>query len=155
MGFETATALILRTYGYENVELGISVPFKKSKVDENIETTREIDVHGSRANEEEVYIIECKAETAGKPLDLEYINKFYTETVPAFLKAKYFNYHLKECKAEIWTTGSVSSEAKKLLESLSLKEFIKPRLLGRAEVLAEVPRKLSSCKRLINVISSC
>ena len=102
---------------------------------------------------DEVYIIECKAEAATKALDEAYVRKFFTETVPAFLKAKCKVKNPSHCRAEIWTTGIVSDSSKKTLSELALKKFIQPQLVGRDQLIQELPPTLESTKRLLQTIA--
>lgn len=57
------------------------------------------------------------------------------------------------CKAEIWTTGVVTDSARSALKEIKLKRFVEPALLGRTELLANLPRPLEATKRLIESIA--
>lgn len=142
LGLEIATAVILRTRGWEDVRLGLSVPFKGS--------TRDVDVMGKRSGEDEIHVVECKAAHEEKELDPAHVRKFFTETVPAVLKS--FQ-NTKECRAEIWTTGRVGNDAGSALARIALGKRVKPALLEKADILSLVPSTLSPCKRLIRTLS--
>jgi hypothetical protein len=147
IGFEAISALLLRSKGWEDVQMGLKVPFQNSE--------REIDVNGHKDSHDQLYIVECKAEAANKSLDPEDVRRFFLETVRAFIKAKCNDRMPKHCAAEIWTTGQVGSDAIAALNEIKLKSFIQPRLRAREEVKKEIPHNLQSCKRLIEAISAC
>ena len=142
LGLEIATAVLLRAHGWEDVRLGLSVQFR--------ETTRDVDVIGKRRGDDEIHVVECKAAHETKELDPGHVRKFFTETVPAVLRA-YQN--TKKCQAGIWTTGQVGDDARRELENLSLDKRIVPKLLGRADIIFLIPSTLSPCKRLITALS--
>jgi hypothetical protein len=132
VGLEALAGLILSSCGYESVTLGMSVPHNT--------TTREVDVHATRADE--LRIIECKAYHGGKAVSADEVKKFFTETVPA-LKAWFRTQKrpFQSCVAEIWTTGGEGAEAKKALEALP-----RPRggadkwgILGRCDLVNLAP----------------
>ncbi len=70
---------------------------------------------------EELLVVECKAEAGDKPA---YVRKFYTETVPAYIRSKKSNGKIRECRAEIWTTRQVGLDAQQTLEQLKLNPLI-------------------------------
>ena len=145
IGFEAVTALLIRSLGWEDVGLGVSVPFS--------DTTREVDVLGRRGGGRETLLIEAKAEHDVKELDPAYVRKFFTETVPAYLRSKD---NIEQCHAQIWTTGTVGAAAKSALTAITFGSSgrVIPQLLSRAEILKLVPPVLEPCKRLIATISS-
>ncbi len=147
IGFEVLTALLMRSNGWDEVQIGLKVPFQK--------TEREIDVTGHRNSQDQVYIIECKAEAGNKSLDPADVRKFYTETVPSYITAKCNNRMPTACFAEMWTTGQVGSDAIAVLNEIRLKSFIRPRLVAHDEIKNQIPHNLQSCKRLIEAISAC
>jgi hypothetical protein len=147
IGFEAMSALLLRSKGWEEVQMGLKVPFQNSE--------REIDVTGHKDSHDQLFIIECKAEAANKSLDPEDVRHFFSETVPAYINAKYSGRMPKNCAAEIWTTGQVGSDAIAALNETKMKSFIQPRLRAHEEVKKEIPHNLQSCKRLIEAISAC
>lgn len=102
LGFEALAGLILRSKGYEQVELGRIVPWKH--------TERDIDVFGILDGT--LYVIECKAYYRKKSLLEEDVTKFYGQTLPA-LKAwlRSNSRHFERCVAEIWTTGPTGKVA--------------------------------------------
>ena len=61
LGLEIATAVILRARGWEDVRLGLSVPFNDS--------TRDVDVIGKRSGDDDIHVVECKAAHEAKELD--------------------------------------------------------------------------------------
>ena len=142
LGLEIATAVILRTRGWEDVRLGLSVPFNDS--------TRDVDVIGKRSGEDDIHVVECKAAHEAKELDPAYVRKFFTETIPAVLKS--FQ-KTKNCQAEIWTTGQVGDDARRILAGISLAKRVRPALLGQADIISLVPSTLLPCKRLIQKLS--
>ena len=142
LGLEIATAVILRARGWEDVRLGLSVPFNDSR--------RDVDVIGKRSGEDEIHVVECKAAHEAKELDPAHVRKFFTETVPAVLKS--FQ-NTKNCQAEIWTTGRVGDDARSTLAGISLAKRVKPALLGKADIISLVPSTLLPCKRLIRTLS--
>ena len=142
LGLEVVTAVLLRAHGWEDVRLGLPVQFKN--------TTRDVDVIGRRSGEDEIYVVECKAAHEAKDLEPADVHKFFTETVPAVVKA--FQ-NARECQAEIWTTGRVGDAARQKLESIPLGKRVKPRLRERADIISLVPATLSPCKRLIKTLS--
>jgi hypothetical protein len=146
LGFESVSGLIMRSEGYENIQLNLKVRLKNGQ-------EREADVTGDKSGGEKLFILECKAEAANKPLDSSYVRKFYTETVPAYVASKQ-NGNLLECRAEIWTTGVISSDAQNALNETKLNPLIKPALLSREDIKNRVPKKLASCKRLLEAIST-
>ena len=141
LAFEVVTAVLLGGKGWV-VELGRRVRFQN--------TTRDVDVVGKRNGEEEIYLVECKAEHETKELKPEYVRKFFTETVPAALKS--FT-NVRKCKAEIWTTGLVGKRAQAELVTLLLSNRVDAKLLEKADIISLVPSVLSPCKRLIKTLS--
>ena len=142
LGLEIATAVILRARGWEDVRLGLSVPFNDS--------TRDVDVIGKRSGDDDIHVVECKAAHEAKELAPAHVLKFFTETVPAVLKS--FQ-NTKTCQAEIWTTGRVGNDARSTLAGISLATRVKPALLGQADIISLVPSTLSPCTRLIRKLS--
>src|SRR5262249_21740057 len=112
IGFEALAGLVLRSQGYEGVELGRIVPWD--------ETKRDIDVFGFRGEGDELRIIECKAYHKKKSVPADEVMKFFTETVPALKKQlRAQGKHFSVCTAELWTTGPLGREAREKLHSLS------------------------------------
>ena len=142
LGLEVVTALLLRAEGWENVELGLVVPFKDTK--------RDVDVIGRRGGEDKICLVECKAAHETKELDPEHVSKFFTETVPATLKV--FT-NVTKCQAEIWTTGRIGERAQATLASLELRKGVGATLREKTDILSLVPTPLSQCKRLIETLS--
>ncbi len=141
MALEIWGALVLRGAGWEDVRTNVTVPFK--------DTQREVDVAGQRDAHSEVYLLECKAEHSQKELAPEYVRKFYTETVPAFLEHHCGSHRPRLCKAEIWTTGMIGTPAAQELEKLKRKPFLEVKLLGGHELMKMVPKSLPNGKRLL------
>jgi hypothetical protein len=149
LAFEALAGFLVKNQGWEEVQLNLRVPFELPQG----MTDREVDVSGQKHSWDEVCIIECKAEAATKALDEAYVRKFFTETVPAFVKAKCKIKKPSHCRAEIWTTGTVSDSAKKALSEIPLKKFIQARLVERDQLIQELPPTLESTKRLLQTIA--
>ena len=149
LAFECVSAFLIKHEGWEEVSLNLKVPFSLPEG----ATEREVDVSGQKSGWDEVCVIECKAEHQNKPLDEQFVRKFFTQTVPAFLKAKCPIRNPSHCRAEIWTTGVVSEAAKNVLDGLKLKKFIQPALVGRDQLIANLPKTLQPISRLIQTIS--
>jgi Holliday junction resolvase-like predicted endonuclease len=147
LSFEALAALVLRAEGWENVQLNVRVPFK--------ETEREVDVSAQRDEYDRIHLVECKAETAGKELSSEHVNKFFTETVVAFIKNKLKDRRPEICHAEIWTTGKIGKDAEEALQNIFHKKYMKFKLLGLSDLIDRLPRSIRSCARLLNTIASC
>lgn len=150
LAFEALAGFLVKHQGWEEVQLNLKVPFE---LPEGM-TDREVDVSGQKNSWDEVCIVECKAEAATKPLDDAYVRKFFTQTVPAFLTTKCRERNPSHCRAEIWTTGIVLDSNKKALSELSLKKFIQPQLVGRDQLIRQLPPTLESTKRLIQTIAA-
>ena len=142
LGLEIVAAVLLRAKGWDDIRLGVPVPFR--------DKTRDIDVMGTRGGEDELYIVECKAAHEEKDIDPADVRKFFTETVPAALK-RYSN--VKKCQAEFWTTGRIGQAASDQLTDLCLAARVTPKLLGKAALISELPSALLRCKRLIATLS--
>jgi hypothetical protein len=149
LAFEALAGFLVKYQGWEEVQLNLKVPFRLPAGF----TEREVDVCGQKNSWDDVCIVECKAETSGKPLSGEHVRKFFTETVPAFLEAKCPAQPPSHCTAEIWTTGVVTNIARDELKTLKLKGFIRPELRGREELMELLPKPLLSTKRLIQTIA--
>ncbi len=149
LAFEALSGFLLKNDGWEEVQLNLRVPFQLP-----VGTTeREVDVSGQKNSWDEVCLIECKAEAGTKPLEVEYVRKFFTETVPAFLAAKCPNQNPSHCRAEIWTTGVVTDLARRALNETKMKKFITPELRGREDLIERLPKTLQSTRRLIETIA--
>ena len=142
LGFEILAAVLLRARGWEDVRLGLVVPFNNTK--------RDIDVIGKRGGEDEICLVECKAAQETKELDPADVRKFFTETVPAALKS---HTNVTKCQAELWTTGRIGQRAKAELASLSLSKRVDTKLREKTDIISLVPPTLSRCKRLIETLS--
>lgn len=145
IAFETLAVAVLRARQCEEVRAGLDVPWEE----EGVETTRDVDASGHI--EDQWQVVECKALGAAKSVDQETIRKFYTETVPAFLDFIGKN-KIKECKAEIWTTGCVSAEADAYFKSLRHNRRVKPAILTRREIT--IPQRIIKLERLMDVIAA-
>ena len=142
LGFEILAAVLLRARGWEDVRVGLAVPFKNTK--------RDIDVIGKRGGEDEICLVECKAAQETKELDPADVHKFFTETVPAALKS---HTNVTKCQAELWTTGRIGQRAKAELAKLSLSKRVETKLREKSDIISLVPPTLSRCKRLIETLS--
>ena len=148
LGFEALAGFILRTEGWEDVQLNIKAATSNGD-------SREVDVSGKRNGGRELYVVECKAEGINKKLDPSYVRKFFNETLRAFLRSR-TGTPLRACHAEIWTTGQIGEDAKKAFSEIKaeLKPYIKPLLVGHDAVKDKIPDSLGSCKRLLEAISA-
>ena len=147
LGFEALAALMVRTAPWDDVKVGISVPFQKH-------VTREIDVFGKRGGGREVLLVECKAHHAKKSLESKDVRRFFTETVPAFLNEHNNDLGITECHAEIWTTGAIGAEAESALASLTLAPIVKPALLNGEALEHRIPPAIARCRRLLQTIAT-
>jgi hypothetical protein len=111
IAFEALAGLVLRSRGYEQVELGRVVPWEN--------TTRDVDVYGIRGNK--LRVIECKTYHRRKSIPAGEVRKFFTQTVPA-LKARLreCGQEFSQCVAEIWTTGAKGTAASEELYELNV-----------------------------------
>lgn len=142
VGFEIAAAALVQADGFSDVGMGELFPWKDSE--------REVDVVGKRKGNTELFLVECKGEYEGKPLGSDRVRKFFAETVPAVLKRYPES---KTCRAEIWTTGEVGTDASEMLSSMKLQAKVSPRLLGLNELIRTVPPNMEPCKELLSAIS--
>ena len=145
LGLETLSALIARVDGWEDVKVGISVPFKKV-------TTREVDVSGLTHGGRRALVVECKAHHADRPVAPGDVEKFFKETVPAFLRC-HQEWHIEECVAEIWTTGLIDPASRAALEKISLDRRVTPSLVDQAGLESKIPLVLDPCRRLLRTIA--
>jgi hypothetical protein len=149
LGFEVLTGLILSSKGWSNLELNRSYPFKNP---ERPNDTRELDVGALRGGEEG-YLVECKAHDPERPLGGAEVRRFFCETLPSFVSAKFGNTSPKKITAEIWTLGLVSSDTQDTFRSLKLPSYVEANLLNRAAIEDLVPVSLSGTRRLLATIS--
>ncbi len=149
LAFEAVTGFLIKNQGWEEVQLNLSVPYK---LQEGV-TQREIDVSGQKSSWDEVFIVECKAEKATKELDAQYVKKFFTESVIAFLDFKCKPQRPRICRAEIWTTGVISETAVQALREIKLPKYIEPALRSGEDIVKDLPPTLKSVGRLIRTIS--
>jgi len=145
LSLESVSGLILRSQCWEDVQLGVTVPHRQ--------TTRDVDVYGSRELGEVAKLIECKAAHAHKDLEPGDVHKFFTETVPAFLRSTGRERNVQKCEAEIWTTGTVGRAAKDCMHAIECDHRVQTRLLDGAELVQSVPDRLGRAKELLRVIS--
>lgn len=147
IGFEAVAGFVLRAQGYEQVELGLIVPWE--------ETKRDVDVFGFRGEGDELRVVECKAYHKKKSVPAEDVTKFFTETVPALKK------RLREqgrefaiCKAELWTTGPLGRDARDKLHSLPRPKGDDWKLLKGDEIQTLLPRSIKKrATELLNAIA--
>ena len=144
MALETFAVAALRGANVEGVRANVHVPF----AEHGSLSSREVDVCGF--NDETWHVIECKALNADKELPVEYVNRFFKETLPAFLSDVGKN-KVKICHAELWTTGKVSSELRAHLTTLRLDGRVKREIRTRDSI--PVPAKISSLSRILDVIA--
>jgi hypothetical protein len=133
IGLEAVCALVLRNQGFDGVEIGRLVPFEG--------TTREVDVFGFRWDE--LRIVECKAISGGGRVYGAEVKKFFSETVPAFIRwYRSTGHSFRTVTAEIWTTGEVDATAIDSLKEVKLQPTTKGVILNLAEVLGQIPQAL-------------
>ena len=135
IGFEAFAGMVLRDQRYELVTMGTNVPFGT--------TTRDVDVHGTGADE--VVVVECKAYHEKKFVDFSEIKKFFTETVPSFVKwwsARNDNRTPSKVRAEFWTTGRFYHDAEEKLAALALKKNVVPALVTREQLEANLSSRV-------------
>lgn len=140
---ESVAALSLLSTGYENVQTGRTVPYKA--------TSRELDVYGDTHGKTKHRLIECKACLGNKEPDESEVIKFFKETVPAVMD--YYKIKPEGCIAEVWTTGVVSSELRKVVDEIPVKKDVTVAIYGREEVKANLPPTLTACHKLLDSIS--
>lgn len=145
LGLETLSALLARVDGWEDVKVGISVPFQR-------DSTREVDVSGIAHGGRKALVVECKAHRADGPVAAEDVKKFFSETVPAFLRHNH-SWQIEECSAEIWTTGSINDEAHAALQAVSMDRRVAPSLVNGDELARRIPATLAPCRRLLRTIA--
>ena len=121
--------------------MALDVPFQH--------TSRDVDVYGER--KDDVLVLECKALTDGKELSPEDVRKFYTETLPAYVRT--LAKRPKNVFAEIWTTGKVGEAAQEALKSISLAANVVPVLRDGDKVRQLVPSKLERICCLLTAIA--
>ena len=142
---EVTTAVLLRSWGWEDVWLRRKFKFNDRK--------REVDVVGKSIGGSRIYLVECKAAHTTKELDPEEVRKFFTETVSAALKDFRRVTNVTKCKAEIWTTGLIGESAKTTLSGLKLSTCVVPKLREKNDIIDLVGPPLVPCKRLIETLS--
>ncbi len=135
LAMEATTGFIVRSLGYETVELGLNVPWKN--------TQRDVDVFGFQGDE--LRIIECKAHHGGHSLAEVDVSKFFTETVPA-LKAylRDSGRSFETCVAEIWTTGPRGQVAADLFNRLSIPKSDRWNIVTQRALCDLVPSRIAS-----------
>ena len=69
----------------------------------------------------------------------------------AFLRAKGKN-NISECRAEIWTTGTIGAEAKTCLAEIKLNPRVKPAILTKEEI--PIPQRLKPFNRMLQVLAA-
>jgi hypothetical protein len=149
IAFETATGFILSTDNWQDVTMDVHVP----SIVKGAPTTRQVDVTATRHSGTELIVVECKGELSGKKLDGDYVRKFFTETLPAYIKSYESRFPIESVHAEIWTTGIVDEEALQALRELKLKRNVVPALLGMEEIKARVHPAQARVKELLAVIA--
>ena len=147
--FEVASAFIARCDQWEDVQLNIKVPFP---INQGQTEEREIDVVGKRHSGEEILLVECKALSNSKEVTGEQVRRFFTQTVPAYIRLHAMAPPAR-CHAEIWTTGKTGHDATTALAALKLNKIILPKLSDKAGVLAKLRGNTLACKRLIETIA--
>jgi hypothetical protein len=125
VALEAFACCAIQADGWQSVGLSRKVEFDG-------QTTREVDVYGSRNGD--VRLIECKAAHSEKELARSDVKRFFCETVPAYLKwVRNRGDNPPKCIAEMWTTGRIT-EAQQALSELSLPSVIEPAILDRAAI---------------------
>jgi hypothetical protein len=147
IGYEALCALILRSEGYGDVEMGREVPFQES--------TRDVDIYGRRADD--LRVVECKALLAGNELLPEDVRKFYLQTMPAFIRWYDENRGkglYKRVQAEIWTTGTIGDASREALNEIKAAPNVERRLRASEDVEPDIPSELRErAKTLLKAIA--
>lgn len=147
LAFEIATGFILRSNGYERVELGLNVPFQ--------DRTRDVDVHGFLGDT--LYAVECKAYHENHSLDEEDVTKFFGQTVPA-LKSylrKVKGIEFSKCLAELWTTGPEGGIARQALANIRPPKDTTFNIVSGKQIHEKAPKHGGvgkQCNRLIDAL---
>lgn len=145
VALESTAALTARADGWEDVRLGVDVPFDQ--------TTRDVDVLGMRHGETEFRAIECKAHRKDIEVPPSEVKKFFTETVPALVKARSGKGARPTVHVEFWTTGIVGVDAQRAFKECKLGKHVKARLLGLEDVLKAIPSNLKRSRALVQAIA--
>jgi len=131
LAFEALAGLYVAVQGYNShLTIGLKAPFNQ--------TYREADAFGVIPNGTQAYIVECKA--FGRNVELEEgdVSKFFTETVPAVIRNTKEKYNIDTYRAELWTTGSVSADARAKFESIRVKQYVSKDLLDHERVMSQI-----------------
>ncbi|MFZ2874293.1 MAG: hypothetical protein WAZ94_07395 [Phycisphaerales bacterium] len=145
VALESTAALTAKADGWEDVRLGVDVPFDQ--------TTRDVDVLGMRYGETEFRAIECKAHRKDIEVPGSEVKKFFTETVPSLVKARSTRGTRPDIRAEFWTTGIIGSDAKRAFGECKMGKHIDARLWGLEDVLKAIPKNLKRSRALVQAIS--
>jgi len=146
IGFEAIGGLVLRSTGYESVELGRMVPWRN--------TRRDVDVFGFSGDE--LRVVECKAYHRRKSLLVEDVSKFFTQTVPALKKwlRATGGREFTSCRAEIWTTGPLGNDARGELFRLKAPKGDDWKLIPRDKIKVMLPKQIKvRCVDLLDTIA--
>jgi hypothetical protein len=108
---------------------------------------------GSESVVDGYLLVECKAYSSSKELPREDIIKFFTETVPAYKNHMADKQPIRRLRAELWTTGVVSAESTKLLDTIIGAGVARDYAIMPAAKI-EVPNDIKSAKRLLECIGA-
>lgn len=144
LAFEALACAVLGAEGFQDVHTGETVPFEEA----GEEVPREIDARGHRGNEWR--IIECKAINERTELDPMQVKKFFTETVPAFIKAMGRTNH-RLWRAELWTTGLVTEETRQALKRWTPRG-VTVEIFTRDQI--PIPHQLRAFRRLLDTLAA-
>lgn len=81
-------------------------------------TVREVDAFGVSADAAQALVVECKAIGSRKELAESDVFKFVTETIPAAIQGTLSEYSIGSYRAELWTTGIVTSSVRSRFDQL-------------------------------------
>jgi hypothetical protein len=153
MGLETLTGLILASKGWQGIELNQLYPFGKAT--DTSDVSRELDVFGTKSGNDEIWAVECKAEQSTKLLDRAYLGRFFTQTVPAMINAK-FPQGRQPTKviAQIWTTGTVNEELRQIVREIPMAANIEASLLDGTQIKGMITPNLSHASQFLDTIAS-
>lgn len=145
MALESTAALVARADGWEDVQLGVDVPFDQ--------TSRDVDVLATQHGQTKLRAIECKAHRRDIEVRPSDVKKFFNETVPALVKSRSMNGTRPSVLAEFWTTGTIGTDAKRAFSECSFGSHVKPHLWGLEDVLKAIPTNLKRSTSLVRSIA--
>jgi hypothetical protein len=144
IALEMLAGLILRADGAERVVMGKLVPYQQTK--------RDIDAVGYLGGQP--VLVECKAVSRGMAANPEDITRFFSQTVPAFIKwSRQRDEPVDSLRAEFWTTGEIDADCRAALGRVRLASVVRAELLDYGAILRRIPAPLARCKELLPLIA--